>query len=77
MSSTLDACFTKAEQSDKVRFAETLPSSDPHTYQRELDTLENQVSQNEADFADEKALYQTQRLIEFCDELTVRFPSPP
>ncbi|KAL9713162.1 hypothetical protein Ac2012v2_004403 [Leucoagaricus gongylophorus] len=53
MSSMLDACFTEAERSAK----------------KELDTLGNQVSQDEVDFADEKALYESQRLIEFCGEL--------
>ena len=77
MNSTLDACFTKAEQSAKVRFTKTLPSSNPHAYYRELDILENRVSQDEADVADEKALYEIQRLIKFCHELTSSTVSSP
>lgn len=53
MNSTLDACFAEAEKNAK----------------KELDDLERQVTQDETALADEKVRYDSERLIEFCDEL--------
>ncbi|KAF5364069.1 hypothetical protein D9756_000163 [Leucocoprinus leucothites] len=43
------------------------PTADP--LQKELDDLERQVTQDETALADEKVRYDSERLIEFCDEL--------
>jgi hypothetical protein len=37
--------------------------------QKELDELEKQVTEDEAELAEEKAQYESERLIEFCNEL--------